>query len=648
MYWQYWLELWHNVATEELRPLPPKKEFKPKFDLPILDNYEAHAPENFWESFPSNFVQPAASSIDHELLRLLALDAGFRDYVLLDKICADLKDGAVIGCKPEFRQPSSATNAPSSFQDGRQVTDALAAWIEKGFVFGPVDKHQVPLWAKLSGIMTRPKPNGSVRVIINLSAPKGSSVNDGIDNTEFPTSMDTLVKWLRALHKAGRRCKICKVDWSDAYKHIAVALLDTDLQWFEWLGKFFKELCLVFGAKSSAGIFDRVAKLVLLIVVHRSGMPKDMVIQFLDDCCGCAPENSLQLEFFDRTFFEVAEALGVRLAPRDDPEKSFAPCTSGTVLGVRYDTVTWTWALPEEKLIRLLHLLLQVMRSDHVEQGIILSVSGKIQNVKLLVPGGRFHVNHIIRAGGRSKDRNKIVDVPAALKRQLWYWFTMLQVCSGKASIPDPDERLPAWAHDVYTDSAGGSVRSHGLGAGAVTLGWWSMLPWSYVINSGQLAENGRRLDRTMSALELVGPLMALVGAHRLWRGGSVRFWVDNSGSVYIWRKGYSNSCPLCTTLVRAISVVAAGIGCRVDVVKITRCSIPLADMADALSKNALQRFWSAADRGGGFGLPLFPAPVSPVLLRWVADPKADEDLGDRLLQELQRQGADVLGCTSF
>ena len=48
-------------------------------------------------------LMPAASSIDHELLRLLALDAGFRDYVLLDKICADLKDGAVIGCKPEFR-----------------------------------------------------------------------------------------------------------------------------------------------------------------------------------------------------------------------------------------------------------------------------------------------------------------------------------------------------------------------------------------------------------------------------------------------------------------------------------------------------------------------------------------------------------------
>ena len=95
---------------------------------------------------------------------------------------------------------------------------------------------------------------------------------------------------------------MCKVDWSDAYKHIAVALADTNLQWFQWGGKAFKELCLIFGGVSSAGIFDRVAKVVLFIVVRKSGFRADMVCQHLDDCCAAAPAGSDIIEVFDKTF----------------------------------------------------------------------------------------------------------------------------------------------------------------------------------------------------------------------------------------------------------------------------------------------------------------------------------------------------------
>ena len=41
--------------------------------------------------------------------------------------------------------------------------------------------------------------------------------------------------------------------------------------------------------------------------------------------------------------------------------------------------------------------------------------------------------------------------------------------------------------------------------------------------------------------------------------------WVDNAGSVAIWRKGYSNKCRLCSTLVAAIAAVASAVGCDVD-----------------------------------------------------------------------------------
>ena len=54
------------------------------------------------------------------------------------------------------------------------------------------------------------------------------------------------------------------------------------------------------------------------------------------------------------------------------------------------------------------------------------------------------------------------------------------------------------------------------------------------------------------------------------------------------WRSGAkatstSAGCAVCTTLVKAISVVVVGLGYQVDTVKITRCSTRKAVMADQI-----------------------------------------------------------------
>ena len=109
-------------------------------------------------------------------------------------------------------------------------------------------------------------------------------------------------------------------------------------QGFRWLGKVWYELCMVFGAKSSAGIYDRLAKLILWIVLHRSGMPRRSVIQHLDDVCSASPANSGRAQMFHTTYKEVCKELGVKLAPEGDKDKEFGPSTEGVVLGVYYNT----------------------------------------------------------------------------------------------------------------------------------------------------------------------------------------------------------------------------------------------------------------------------------------------------------------------
>ena len=642
-YHKQWMGIWRFVAISDPPALPPLKVFKPKHDLPILPNYRQAAPEEFWNSFPSNYVQPAISLVNGQVLQRMALETGRVCPILLQAVVSDITLGASIGCKGYCRRPTKASNAPSAYTDGRKVTDAIADWVSKGFAYGPLPLSDVPKGAKFSGVMTRPKPNGSVRIILNLSSPKGSSVNDGIDSSDFPTVMSSTTKWLRALHRAGKRCLMTKVDWADAYKHLAVRLEDTELQYFNWLGKAFKELSLVFGCASSAGLFDRLAKVVLAVVVFRAGIDPVLVIQHLDDCCAAGPRDSSILAKFDAVFAEVAAELGLRLAPRDDPEKSFAPSTQGVILGVYYDTVAWTWAIPHSKFALLLQSLKFLMDETTCPQEQIWSVVGKLIHVKRLVPGGHFNLYWLLRANSFSTDPKCPVPLCADLKRQVWFWFTMLQVCSGRASLPDPDRVLPAWSLDIFTDAAGGSKTSKGQGVGVVSAQFWSYVPWQWAINSGQDTGDFRRLDRIMSALELFGPLVAICAARKFCRGIPVRCWVDNAGSVFIYKKGYSTSCAYSSAIATAIATVAAGLGCQVELCKITRCSNEGALMADFISKGALSRFRSLADSTEGFKCPRLPLPVPLALLRWVTSPSPDFNLGHAILRELAADG-DVLG----
>ena len=295
-----------SVCTLAPSPLV-QKVFKPKFALPVLSDYSRPAPNWFWDGFPSNYVCPAVSLINGRKLRDLAILCQYPDTEKLDRIVNRIINGSKIGCEGKFRRPSRARNSQSAFVDGRQVTDEIASWLQAGFAYGPIPISEVPKHAKVSSIMTRAKPNGAVRIILNLSAPSGISVNDGIDPDKFPTTMSSTTEWLRVLARVGRGAWMTKVDWSSAYKHFPVCEQDTDLQYFFWLGKAFKELCLIFGSASSPGLFDEGAKLFLFIVIVMAAFVRDWLVQHLHDTCAAAHAHRKDmLVKFDETCTWVA------------------------------------------------------------------------------------------------------------------------------------------------------------------------------------------------------------------------------------------------------------------------------------------------------------------------------------------------------
>ena len=386
--------------------------------------------------------------------------------------------------------------------------------------------------------------------------------------------------------------------------------------------------------------------MVLDLVCRQAQFPPDMVCQHLDDVCAAAAADSrVALVRFDEAFKYIARAVGVKLAPRDDPEKSFSPATKGIVFGILYDTVNWTWALPAEKRIRLIGCLRNIMEKDSVEATEAKSITGKLIHIKALVPSGRFNINFIMQLdakANRADSKRQRVEVTADCKRQLWFWLCMLKTCNEVVSIP----RLPAvpqaWALDAYCDAAGGSLEGVGRGTGGVLADWWFYVPWPKRVAAGGWEVDGVKVGRKMAALELVGPLIFVAAGHKLVAGKHLNIWVDNAGSVAIWLKGYSNSCRLSTAIVTAISAICAAIGCSLHIRKIRRCSNTGAILADALSKANFNFFWAFA-RESQWPVLLEPARLPLPLLAWIDKPTPDMNLADKILIELAKSNP-ILG----
>ena len=98
----------------------------------------------------------------------------------------------------------------------------------------------------------------------------------------------------------------------------------------------------------------------------------------------------------------------------------------------------------------------------------------------------------------------------------------------------------------------------------------------------------------------VIGPLAAISVFASRCRLRPTRIWVDNAGSVGIWSKGHSNYCRLCTNIVKVISVVAAGLGCQVEIMQIARCSTEETLMADQISKGEFRECFETGRRMHG------------------------------------------------
>ena len=453
---------------------------------------------------------------------------GTRDYLI-----AGFSHGFDIGFRGSFDDPNSRPrNLRSALDHEESVTEAIVKELSRGHTSGPFPFPPFP-HTHCSPIGSAPKPDGSVRLILDLSSPRGQSVNDGISKEEFSCKYAKFDDAVSIVLHLGQGAFLAKADIKHAFRICPVSPDQWPLLCYRWLGQFFTDTVLPFGGRSSPFIFNTFAIALAWIVLNFGALL--FLIHYLDDflfanatCHGCQVDLD--------TFLFFCEELGVPIAA----DKTAGPATRITFLGIEIDTVDMTIRLPVEKLQEVQELLKFWMGRKKCTKRELLSLIGLLAFVCKVVKPGRIFLRRMIDLSTTVTGLDHYLYLNLEARADIDWWVRFLPDWHGVEIIhPTP---VTAVELSLFTDASD-------LGLGCFFKTHWISAGWPPEwAPSDRCHINVRELFAVWAAVHTWG---------YQWANKEIVIFSDNKSTVEAWQSGTCNDA-LMMAIIRAIFFRAA------------------------------------------------------------------------------------------
>ena len=204
--------------------------------------------------------------------------------------------GIDIGFSPQSPLTSARKNRASAYEHPEVVDAYLRNEVSLSRVSGPFGSSPLPdLHIRIFGVTPKAGQPGKWRLILDLSSPHGSSVNDGIDPDLFSLQYIKFDDIVMMVTNLGRGALIAKFDVQSAFHNLAVLPSQRYRLGMKWRGKFFIDLGLPFGFCSAPFIFNSVAGMVDWILRHNYSILN--LLHYLDDYITAGPPESRDCAF---------------------------------------------------------------------------------------------------------------------------------------------------------------------------------------------------------------------------------------------------------------------------------------------------------------------------------------------------------------
>ena len=438
-----------------------------------------------------------------------------------------LQFGFPLGFNRDCKLQCEMGNHRSAIEFPSHVEAYIKEELEHGAIVGPFDN--VPIHnCHISPFMTRPKANSDTRrVIIDLSWPKGYSVNDGVDKnaymgTDFHLTFPTIDDLTAELTKLGKGAHLYKIDVSRAFRHLPIDPLDYDLLGLYWEG-FYLDKNLPFGTRHGSQFFQRASDAVRYALRMRGFN----VVNYIDDFLGFGVPSVAHKSY--EALLQVLTDLGLTISKK----KLVPPTTKAVCLGIEIDTVKGTLSIPKEKLAQIKAEVELWTHKNKCTRCQLQSLLGLLLYISKCVRPARCFLNRMLEVLREASDGNNI-KLNDAFHRDLLWFRTFLQEYNGVSMYghKKPDFTVEL---DACLTGMGGCVNN---------IVYHVPIPLGYN-------------QFTIVHLEMVNILVALKLFGKTWRGNRVLIKCDNEAVVSVLRSGKARD-PFLGACARNIWYLAA------------------------------------------------------------------------------------------
>ena len=180
-------------------------------------------------------------------------------------------------------------------------------------------------------------------MIVDLSFPRGRSVNDGIDPSLCFLTYASIDNALQFITRLGTNTLLLKIDLKDAYRMVPVHTRDHHLLGICWRDQAYIDQALPFGLHSALKLFTAVADAIGW-ALFQAGVR--LHLHYLDDFLFFLPPSYTLPHLVLSYIHGVLESIGVPVAWH----KTEGPATTVTFLGVVVDTARLELRLHLDKL----------------------------------------------------------------------------------------------------------------------------------------------------------------------------------------------------------------------------------------------------------------------------------------------------------
>lgn len=612
-------------------------------EIPKLESYEENPSKEFWTKFPKcelpnsvvtglkpDSLMKEMSKVENKLT--LAQKKRAKRCIM------NLKHGAG-ACQKNPALPMLYTrNAKLAFRYGREVTDAVATFVKKGFVSGPWDSPPLPKF-RVNPLMAVPQ-GAKCRPVLNVSLPEGKSFNDNInDNLLEKVKMSSARKFGFTVKESGKDAWMLKFDLTDAYKNVPAKLEDLRLQGFSWLGKFFVENRQIFGARTAVANFDILGKTILDIVCADCEIAKQKVHRQLDDVPVVGKRE--ECVEFERKYREVCKAINIGLAENCEKfDKAFGLTQYGKVLGIWFDSEKKCWKLPHEKAEKAADAISEAMKEE-MDLLKMQKLMGRLNDICLMCPflsGFKKPLNSAL--GFLQKNPNKKIQLTREAREDLMIFAGFLKDNETWCPIPDRPCFPPVW-REVYTSDAAGCAKvikdGEEIGCGNVGLDmegkilFASQIFWPKETLCERFDEKGARYGAKTTTLEFLGMMLPFLQTPEKMRNKHIVLMVDNISCIFGWQNKAATHDNAASILIRSLHLLSAFLECKIDVVHLPRMSTWEAELVDRLSRKSST---TSEDRRliQSFNLKRLPECIEC----WMKNPYEDFILAKKVLEEVK------------